>query len=152
MTIESAQEVSSVEQSYQQPRIERGRFRRAVIEDLAVEREADRLYRVEHGGETYRADVEHGGCTCPDFEYRGEYACKHVTRAALVEAFANTVSSEFVARVVRFAREQDCPCGGFQCDGPAGPRLPCPGCIDAVRFEGVDEWTVWLVAVTEGRR
>jgi hypothetical protein len=155
MTTESTQEVSSIEQTYQRPSIERGRFRRAVIESFDVEHETDRLYRVTHGGESYHVDVENGGCTCPDAEYKGEkFYCKHLIKAALVEAFANTVSTELVARTVRFAREHGCPCGGFDCDGPCGPRLPCPGCIDCVRSESplVDEWVVWVKAVSEGRR
>lgn len=76
------------------------------------------------------------------------------TSFALVETFANTVSSELVARVVGYAREGDhgCPFGYSQlCDGPVGPRLPCPGCIDAVRSEGVGEWVVWQRAVSEDR-
>jgi len=132
------------------PSIERGRYTRAVIESFDVERDADRLYHVTHGGETYHVDIENGGCTCPDFEYRGsEYLCKHVLKAALVEVFANTVSTRLVARVVAHAREQGCPVGGIDCDGPAGPRLPCPACIQAT---GAGEWIVWNKVVTESRR
>jgi hypothetical protein len=120
-----------------------------VIEDLGVEREADRFYRVSHDEETYRADVENGGCTCPDFEYRGsEYLCKHVLKAALVEVFANTVSTRLVARVVRFAREQGYPVGTTGCNGPTAAAdavpIPCPECVESVRIDGVSEWEVFL--------
>ena len=138
------------------PRIERGRFRRASIEAMDVEREGDRLYRVTHDGESYHADVENGGCTCPDAEYRGEkFVCKHAIRAALAEVFANTVSSELVARVVAFAREQGCPVDGHggRCEGPLGRTgsLPCPTCCDAVRSPGVDEFDVWQLLVAPYR-
>ena len=139
------------------PRIETKRFERAVTESMSVERTTDRLYTVTSERGEYDADVENGGCTCPDAEYRGDrYVCKHVVRACLVEAFANTVSTELVARVVRFAREHGCPVGGVDCAGPVGGngRLPCPTCCDASRTVGVDEFVVWqkVVATREDRR
>ena len=77
--------------------------------------------------------------------------CKHAVRAALVEVFANTVSTELVARVVAFARDQDCPVDGHggRCEGPLGRTgsLPCPTCCDTVRSPGVDEFDVWTTIV-----
>ena len=29
--------------------------------------------------------------------------------------------------------------------------IPCPGRLNAVRMDGVDEWTVWQRTVTESR-
>ena len=159
MSTEQADSVRSIDTSRSTtstPVVEAGRFDRAVREAMITERVADRLYRVtnvEDDGKGYDVDLETGACSCPDAEYRPEYVCKHAIRAALVEVFANTVSTELVARVVGYAREPDhgCPHGHDFCDGPVGPRLPCPGCMDAVRSEGVDEWVVWQRAVTEDR-
>ena len=133
--------------------IESGRYERAVTESMSTESIGDRLYRVTHGAEAYNVDLETSACSCADAHYRGDrYICKHAIRAALVEVFANRVSTEFVARVVNTAVMNPCPFGfDALCDGPVGPRLPCPGCINAVRSEGVDEWTVWRRAVTEAR-
>ena len=122
--------------------IEPGRFDRAVTEPMDAERVCDRMYRVTHDGGIYDVDLE-SGCSCPDHEYRGDqYVCKHVIRAALVEVFANTASTELVARVAAHAREHGCPVDGHggQCPGPLGGTrtLPCPTCCDAVRSDGVD--------------
>lgn len=129
------------------------RYARAMTASMAVNRVADRFYEVRNGsGETYDVDLESGSYTCPDWTYRGdEYVCKHAIRAVFVEVFAHRVSTELVARVVAFAIAKDNPCPhgqGAICDGPAGPRLPCPGCI---RATGAGEWAVWNAVVTEGR-
>jgi hypothetical protein len=141
------------------PRIETKRFGRAVTESMSVERTTDRLYTVTTERGEYEADLRTGACSCPDAEYRGDrYVCKHAIRAALAEVFANTVSSELVARVVRFASEQGCPVDGHggRCEGPLGRTgsLPCPTCCDAVRSPGVDEFDVWTTTVApyEGRQ
>ena len=99
---------------------------------------------------------KNGACSCPDHEYRGDqYVCKHAVRAALVEGFANTVSTELVARVVAHAREHGCPVDGHggECPGPLGgtQSLPCPTCCDAVRSPGVDEFDVWTKVVAPYR-
>ena len=139
--------------------IEADRFERAVTESMSAERTADRLYTVTTDSGEYGVDLRTGVCSCPDAEYRGEqYVCKHVCRAALVETFANTVSTELVARVVRFAIANGCPVDGHggRCEGPLGRTgsLPCPTCCDAVRSPGVDEFDVWAttVASCEGRQ
>ena len=132
--------------------IEADRFDRAVTESMSVERTADRLYTVTTERGEYEVDLRTGACSCPDAEYRGDrYVCKHAIRAALAEVFANTVSSELVARVVAFASEQGCPVDGHggRCEGPLGRTgsLPCPTCCDAVRSPGVDEFDVWATVV-----
>ena len=45
-----------------------------------------------------------------------------------------------------------CPEGNDRlCDGPLGPRLPCPSCIDGRRSSEIDEFDVWDAVVTEDR-
>ena len=118
---------------------------------MAVERVADRFYSVVNGdGEAYDVDLESGACTCPDWQYRGgteDVVCKHALRAALVEGFAHTVSTELVARVIAFAHEQGCPVDGWGCGGPVSPGrdgFPCATCVDALRTDGVSDWEVWI--------
>ena len=139
--------------------IEADRFERAVTESMSVVRTADRLYTITTESGEYGVDLRTGACSCPDAEYRGDrYVCKHVCRAALAEVFANTVSTELVARVVRFAIANGCPADGHggRCEGPLGRTgsLPCPTCCDAVRSPGVDEFDVWTTTVApyEGRQ
>ena len=127
------------------PGISVARLARAVGEDMDVDEVDPATYDVTHNGSTYQVKLESGHCECDDCLYRG-IGCKHAQRAALVHCYRSGVTTQFVARVVGHAREQDCPNGHPRlCDGPAGPRLPCPGCmID-------DEWTVWTAVVTEDR-
>ena len=132
--------------------IEADRFERAVTESMSVERTADRLYSVATESGSYDVDLRTSACSCPDAGYRGDrYVCKHAVRAALVEIFANMVSTELVARVVAFARDQGCPVDGHggRCEGPLGRTgsLPCPTCCDTVRSPGVDEFDVWTTIV-----
>jgi hypothetical protein len=163
MSTEPADSVSSIDTSRATaatPAVEDGRFDRSIREDMTGEAIADRLYRVANGdGEVYDVDLATGACSCPDAEYRGEqYVCKHFIKAALVETFANTVSTEPVARVVAFTRDHGCPVDGHggRCKGPLGRTgsLPCPTCCDAVRSPDVDEFDVWatIVAPYEGQR
>jgi hypothetical protein len=132
--------------------IEADRFERAVTEPMAVERTADRLYTVTTESGSYDVDLRTGACSCPDAEYRGDrYVRKHTIRAALVEVVANTVSTELVARVVAFSRDQGCPVDGHggDCEGPLARigSLPCPTCCDATRSEETDEFDVWATLV-----
>ena len=66
-------------------------------------------------------------------------------KAALVEVFANTVSTRLVARVVAHAREQGCPVGTTGCNGPTAAAdavpIPCPECV---RATDAGEWGVYL--------
>jgi hypothetical protein len=77
---------------------------------------------------------------------------------ALSPALSEVISegaprTEFAARVVGFAREHWCPEGSDRlCDGPLGPRLPCPSCIDGLRSESIDEYDVWNTVVSEDRQ
>ena len=146
----------AVENSTGTRSIEAGRFDRAVTTEMDVSRVADRLYHVTTESGAYDVDLESGACSCPDWQYRGDQlVCKHAVRAALVEVFANTVSTELVARVVAHAREHGCPVDGHggECPGPLGGTrsLPCPTCYDAVRSPGVDEFDVWTKVVAPYR-
>jgi hypothetical protein len=143
-------EVSSNDSLASAPAIEAERYERGVREEMSVEHEADRLYRVANGdGETYTADLATGACECPDAEYRGdEYVCKHVVRAALIAVYQHRKArSELGARTIEYANEHGCEASG--CNGPFlasdDGLLPCPTCCDAVRSEGVDEFDVWQV-------
>ena len=160
MSSKTAETVSSIDTPTTTPgaaAIEARRYGRAVTDRMTVERVADRLYRVTNGdGEGYDVDLATGACSCPDAEYRGDrFVCKHAVRAALVEVFANTVSTELVARVVAHACEHGCPVDGHggECPGPLGGTraLPCPTCCDAVRSPGVDEFDVWTKVVAPYR-
>ena len=136
--------------------IEADRFERAVTELMSVERTADRLYRVTTESGEYDVDLRTGACSCPDATYRGEqYYCKHALRSSLVEVFANTVSTELVARVAAFTRDQGCPIDGHggDCKGPLGRTgsLPCPTCCDATKSEDTDEFDVWAMVVAPNR-
>ena len=133
--------------------IEHGRFARALTPSMTAERDSEGLYRVESGDESYTVELGSAACDCPDHQYRGgEHVCKHAIRAALTEVLTERVSTEFVARVADFAREHGCPSGHTRlCDGPLGPRLPCPECMDGVRSASIDEGDVWTRVVTEDR-
>lgn len=68
------------------------------------------------------------------------------------ESYTERVSTEFVARVAGFTRDHGCPSGNDRlCDGPLGPRLPCPACCDGLRSESIDEYDVWNAVVSEER-
>ena len=133
------------------PSIERGRFARAVTEDMTTERVADRFYEIHsQSGNTYEVDLQTGACTCPDCEQRGDrFVCKHTIRASLVEIIAKGVTTSTVARVAGYARdpEHECPAEGHggDCAGPlaGNGELPCPTCCDATRTEDLDEYDVW---------
>ena len=136
------------------PSIDTDRFARALSPALSADRISAGLYRVASGEETYTVGLDSGACDCPDHQFRGsEYACKHALLAALSEVISEGAPrSEFVARVAGFAREHGCPSGNDRlCDGPLGPRLPCPACCDGLRSSEIDEWTVWQAVVTEDR-
>lgn len=136
--------------------IESGRYERACTESMTCERVADRFYEVHSSsGNTYDIDLQTGACSCPDSERRGDRLyCKHAIRSALVEIYADKrssgVTSAVGAIVASYAREGDqgCPSGNDRlCDGPLGPRLPYPACMDAVCSEDVDEFDVWTLIV-----
>ena len=58
---------SSIGTSTSTPEVERGRFTRAVTEDMTIERVADRFYEIySQSGNTYEIDLQTGACTCPD--------------------------------------------------------------------------------------
>ena len=133
------------------PSIERGRFARAVTEEMTTERVADRFYEVHsQSGNTYKIDLQTGACTCPDCQQRGDqFVCKHAIRASLVEIIANGVTTPTVATVAGYARdpEHGCPADGHggDCAGPlaGNGQLPCPTCCDATRTEELDEYDLW---------
>ena len=141
------------------PSIERGRFARAVTEDMTTERVADRFYEVHsQSGNTYEIDLQTGACTCPDCEQRGDrYVCKHAIRASLIEIIANGVTTRTVAKAAGYARdpEHDCPAEGHggECAGPlaGNGELPCPTCCDATRTEDLDEYDIWTTVVAPDR-
>jgi hypothetical protein len=139
--------------------IETGRYERACLQApiLAVvpTPDAGGLVDVAATGDgsetdTYRVDLATGACTCPDCEYRG-LGCKHLLRASLVALIdPDQRVTRTVAQVARFAAEHGCPTDNdSRCDGPLGPRLPCPACMDATRCAAaeIDEYDVWLAAV-----
>ena len=78
---------SSIGTSTSTPEVERGRFARAVTEDMTTERVAERFYEVHsQSGNTYEVDLQTGACTCPDCEQRGnQYVCKQIGRASCRE-------------------------------------------------------------------
>ena len=141
------------------PRIESGRFERAVTEAMTVERVADRFYEIHsQSGNTYEIDLQTGACTCPDCQQRGDqYVCKHAIRASLVEIIANGVTTRTVAKVAGYARnpDHDCPTKGHggDCAGPlaGNGHLPCPTCCDATRSSATDEYHVWNRVVAPDR-
>ena len=141
------------------PSIEGGRFARAVIEAMTVERVADRFYEIHsQSGNTYEIDLQTGACTCPDCQQRGDqYVCKHTIRASLVETIADGVSTPTVAKVAGYARDPDheCPTEGHggDCAGPlaGNGHLPCPTCCDATRSEETDEYHIWNRVVAPDR-
>ena len=150
---------SSIGTSTSTPEVERGRFARAVTEDMTTERVAECFYEVHsQSGNTYESDLQTGACTCPDCEQRGnQYVCKHVIRASLVETIANSVSTPTVAQVAGYARDpdHDCPTNGHggDCAGPlaGNGELPCPTCCDATRSAHTDEYHVWMTVVAPDR-
>ena len=150
---------SSIGTSTSTPEVERGRFTRAVTEDMTIERVAERFYEVHsQSGNTYEIDLQTGACTCPDCEQRGDrYVCKHAIRASLVEIIAEGVSTRTVAQVTGYARDpnHDCPTEGHggDCAGPlaGNGKLPCPTCCDATRSEETDEYHVWNQVVAPDR-
>ena len=141
------------------PSIENGRFARAVIKAMTVERVADRFYEIHsQSGNTYEIDLQTGACTCPDCQQRGEqFVCKHTIRASLVEIVAEGVTTRPVAKVAGYARDPDhsCPTEGHggDCAGPlaGNGHLPCPTCCDATRSEETDEYHVWNRVVAPDR-
>ena len=106
------------------PRIESGRFERAITEAMTVERVADRFYNVHsQSGNIYEIDLQTGACICPDCQQRGDrYVCKHAIRASFVEIIAEGVTTRPVAKVAGYARDPDhsCPTGGHS--RRRGPR------------------------------
>jgi len=140
------------EHDYGDRSLDPARFERAVTGTMTAERVADRFYHVRNGGgETYDVDLESGGCTCPDWQYRGAaYACKHAIRAALIDVYqGRKARSAFAARVIAFTSELGCATDTRGCNGPflAGDDglLPCTTCCETVRSDGVDEFDVWEV-------
>ena len=135
-----------------EPNLTTARFERAVKQEMSVKRQGPGVYDVHHDGETYAVDLESGHCGCEDCKFRG-IGCKHSQRAALTAIFSEGVRYEFVARVARFSREQGCVHDVSGCSGPTtvGEReFPCQRCINAVRAQDVDEYTVWTHLVKEG--
>lgn len=128
------------------------RFERALAQEMDVERITPLSYEVHRDGATYEIDLQSGHCTCEDRQYRG-LGCKHATKCALHALFTDDgPQSRFTARVAQFAREQGCPFGSRDCDGPCGVGVyPCPDCVSGLT---VGDWTVWthLVRDTGGRR
>ena len=141
------------------PRIESGRFERAITEAMTVERVAERFYEIySQSGSTYEVDLQTGACTCPDCQQRGDqYVCKHAIRASFVEIIAEGVTTRPVAKVAGYARDPDhsCPTGGHggDCAGPlaGNGHLPCPTCCDATRSAHTDEFDVWNRVVAPDR-
>ena len=133
------------------PSIDADRFARALSPALSADRISDGLYRVTSDAETYTVDLGSARCDCADHHYRGE-TCKHALLAALSEVITERVSTPFVARVAGFTRDHGCPSENDRlCDGPLGPRLPCPACMDGLRSESIDEFDVWNAVVSEDR-
>jgi hypothetical protein len=137
--------------------IDSERYRRAATEDMTVAFDAPSIATVGHAGETYQVELESGACECRDYEFRGEsIVCKHAQRAALAALFDGEQRvTELVARVASFARTAGCSHSVRGCEGPTtlGERgLPCQQCIDSVRSESVDGYTVWTrLCAPEGR-
>ena len=150
---------SSIGTSTSTPEVERGRFARAVTEDVTTERVAERFYEVHsQSGNTYEIDLQTGACTCPDCQQRGDrYVCKHAIRASLVEIIAEGMTTRTVAQVTGYARDpdHDCPTDGHggDCASPlaGNGQLPCPSCCDASRSEETDEYHVWNRVVAPDR-
>jgi len=128
--------------------VESGRYERAVTEAMRVSPVADRMYEAESAKNgTYTVDLSNPACECADFQYRESF-CKHLIRASLADVFySGTVRTRSVAEVVQHAVDNPCP-HDCDCDGPAGPRLPCPGCMEACCIRPqTDEYDVWKLTL-----
>lgn len=120
--------------------IDHDRYVRACSEEMSVEMLAPNMALVTHDDSEYTVDLLDGVGECPDHQYR-ETICKHIIKAALFAFYTEGVKTPIVARVVRHANDNPCPADNHRiCDGPVGPKLPCPDCVRATT---VDEWTVW---------
>jgi hypothetical protein len=151
MATSASEQVSSIGRRT----IDGERYHRAATEDMTVAFDAPGIATVDHAGETYQVELESGACQYDDYRFRGEsIVCKHAQRAALAALFDGEQRvTELVARVACFARTAGHSVRG--CEGPTtrGKRgLPCQSCIDAVRSESVNEYTVWTrLCAPEGR-
>lgn len=120
--------------------IDHERYERACEETMTVEPLAPGMALITSNDETYTVDHS-GACDCADARFRGDrYWCKHAIKFALVSIYTTGVTSEFIARVARYAKDHSCPSGHEFCDGPVGPRYPCAECVSATTL---DDWTVW---------
>ncbi|WP_407934095.1 SWIM zinc finger family protein [Halocatena halophila] len=107
---------------------------------MDVEPFAPGLYRVTREGTDYTVDLQQTRCECPDFRYRS-VVCKHIIRAALWSFYSDDDVTTIVARTLEVAHNTNCPAENDRiCDGPLGPRYPCPECVSAT---GWDDWTIW---------
>jgi predicted RNA-binding Zn-ribbon protein involved in translation (DUF1610 family) len=121
-------------------RIDHARFVRACTQTMTVTTLAPNMKTVEHDGESYDTDLVNVVCECPDCQYRN-VICKHLLRAAVVTIYTDGTTTQFVARVARFATTHACPAGNHRlCSGPTGPEFPCPQCVAAT---AADEWAIW---------
>lgn len=120
--------------------IDHNRYVRACTEQMTIEKIAPHMWEVQNGDSTYTVDLQQTVCECPDHQYRTAI-CKHIIKAAIVDFHVEGGESEIVAKVVNYAHENPCPAGNARiCDGPIGPKLPCPSCVAATTL---DEWTIW---------
>ncbi len=120
--------------------IDHARFERACTEEMDIEKIAPGMWEIQHNGSTKTVDLQQGVCSGPDYQYRN-VICKHIIKAAIITFHTEGVESEIVAKVVNYAHENPCPTGNARiCDGPIGPKLPCPSCVAATTL---DEWTIW---------
>lgn len=135
--------------------IESGRLTRALTENMDVRKHAPMQYLVTHNDESHLVDIEVGAGDCDDYQYRGsQFICKHTLRACIHAVFTDGVRTRLQARVVRAVNDLGCPHEN-DCAGVCAPHsLPCQSCLDGIRADGVDEWTVWqtLVDSTGGAR
>lgn len=120
--------------------IEHDRYVRACSEDMLVEILAPDMVLITHDDSEYTVDLHDGVCECPDYQYRG-ILCKHIIKGALFAFYTEGVKTPVVARVVRYANTISCPADNHRiCDGPVGPKYPCPKCVAATT---ANDWTVW---------
>lgn len=120
--------------------INHDRYVRACSEDMSAEMIAPNMVFLTHDDAEYTVDLRNGVGEYPDYQYRG-VLCKHIIKGALFAFYTESVKTPIVARVVRYANDTPCPAGNHCiCDGPVGPKLPCPECVAVTT---VDTWTVW---------
>lgn len=133
-------------------RITAARFGNAILEDMSVTFTGPGIAEVtKTDGTTYQVELEGGYCECPDLKYRGDsIVCKHVIRGAIAAVYHDDQrTTELAAAVLRLSKQTGCVYEVNGCNGPTMPAnravgVPCVGCTEAVKSDGVDEYDIWV--------